>query len=101
MVLAVVVTSCYFFPFILSAFPIANSKMILAVIGLVLLGISLTKKENAGIDRDFITLSLWALAISLIAFISITIIILLTILSPPISYLCGYGSEAPTLLCFL
>ena len=73
MVFAVAVTSCYFFPFILASFPMANSKMILAVIGLVLLGVSLTKKGNAGIDRDFITLSLWALAISLIAFISITI----------------------------
>lgn len=73
MVFSVAVTSCYFFPFILATFPLANSKMILAVIGLVLLGVSLIKKGNAGIDRDFITLSLWALAISLIAFISITI----------------------------
>lgn len=72
MVFMVAVTSCYFFPFILADFPIANSKMILAVIGLVLLGYSLTKKGNAKIDRDFITLSLWALAVSLIAFVSMT-----------------------------
>lgn len=72
MIFGVAVTSCYFFPFILADFPVANSKMILAVIGLVLLGYSLTKKGNAKIDRDFITLSLWALAVSLIAFVSMT-----------------------------
>lgn len=72
-IFAIAVTSCYFFPFVLDALPMANSKMILAVIGLVLLGISLIKKGNAIIDHDFLSLSLWALAISLIAFISITI----------------------------
>lgn len=70
---AVVVTSCYFFPFVPAALPMANSKMILAVVGLVLLGIDLTKKGNAAVDHDFLTLSIWALAISLIAFVSITI----------------------------
>lgn len=69
---AVVVTSCYFFPFVPAALPMANSKMILAVIGLVLLGISLTKKGNASVDRDFLNLSLWAFAISLVAFVSVT-----------------------------
>lgn len=72
MLLAVVVTSCYFFPFILSAFPMANSKMILAVVGLVWLGVNLTKRGDAAIDRDFITLSLWALAVSLMSFVSMT-----------------------------
>lgn len=72
MLFTVAVTSCYFFPFVLAAFPVANSKMILAVIGLILLGVSLTKKGNARIDRDFLTLSLWAVAISLIAFVSMT-----------------------------
>lgn len=69
---AVVVTSCYLFPFVPAALPMANSKMILAVIGLVLLGISLTKKGNASVDRDFLNLSLWAFAISLVAFVSVT-----------------------------
>lgn len=71
--LVIAVTSCYFFPFILAALPMANSKMILAVVGLVLLGINLTKKGNASIDYDFLKLSVWAFAISLIAFISVTL----------------------------
>lgn len=73
MALAVVVTSCYFFPFVPAVLPMANSKMILAVVGLVFLGINLTKKGNASIDNKFLILSVWALAISLIAFVSITI----------------------------
>ena len=73
MALAVVVTSCYFFPFVPAVLPMANSKMILAVVGLVFLGINLTKKGNASVDNKFLILSVWALAISLIAFVSITI----------------------------
>lgn len=73
MAFAAVVTSCYFFPFVLTALPMANSKMILAAVGLVLLGINLTKKGNASVDNQFLNLSVWALAISFIAFFSITI----------------------------
>lgn len=73
MAFAVVVTSCYFFPFVLAALPIANSKMILAVVGLVLLGVNLVKKSNALVDNEFLNLTGWAFAISLIAFVSITI----------------------------
>jgi len=71
--LVIAVTSCYFFPFILAALPMANSKMILAVMGLVLLGINLTKNGNAFVDRDFLRLTVWAFAISLIAFVSVTL----------------------------
>lgn len=72
-IFAVAVASCYFFPFVPAILPLANSKMILAVVGLVLLGINLTKKGNASIDYDFLKLSVWAFAISLIAFISVTL----------------------------
>lgn len=72
-VMTVAVTSCYFFPFVLGAFPIANSKMILAAWGLVMFGVNLAKKGNAGIDFDFVNLSFWALGISLMAYVSITV----------------------------
>lgn len=72
MICLVVVTSCYFFPFVLKAFPVANSKMILAVVGLVMLGINLSKKGNAILDKGFLNLTLWAFAISIIAFMSMT-----------------------------
>lgn len=68
----VAITSCYFFPFVLTALPLVNSKMLLAVVGLIFLGYNLTKKGNARLDQDFLTLSLWALAISIISFLSIS-----------------------------
>lgn len=73
MVITVVLTSCYFFPFVLEALPIANSKMILALLGLIMFSINLAKKGNAGTNFDFVQLSAWALIISLIAYASITI----------------------------
>lgn len=73
MVITVALTSCYFFPFVLEALPIANSKMILALLGLIMFGINLAKKGNAGTNFDFVQLSAWALIISLIAYASITI----------------------------
>lgn len=72
-IFAVAVTSCYFFPFVPAVLPQANSKMILAVVGLVLLGINLTKKSNASVDHDFLNLTIWAFTISLISFISVTL----------------------------
>lgn len=70
LLLGMVVASCYFFPFVLERFPIANSKMIMAVVGLVLFGLNLVKKSNAVWDKDFILLSITALLMSLIAFAS-------------------------------
>lgn len=73
MVITIVLTSCYFFPFVLEALPIANSKMTLAALGLVMFGINLAKKGNAGTDFNFVKLSAWGLAISLAAYTAITI----------------------------
>lgn len=66
----VVVMSCYMFPFVPVALPFANSKMILAVIGLVMLGINLVKNGRGQISRDFVNLTLCAFAVSIIAFFS-------------------------------
>lgn len=71
--ITLVVTSCYFFPFVLAIFPIANSKMILAAFGLVILFLNLAKKRHAGVDFDFISLTLWALLVSLITYAAITV----------------------------
>lgn len=68
--LGVIVTSCYLFPFVLASFPVGNSKMILAVIGLLILGYNLVKKNDAAIDKGFLVLSIWSIVISLIAGIS-------------------------------
>ena len=70
MILGVVVTSCYIFPFVLASFPLGNSKMILAVIGLIILGYNLYKRSDAAIDKGFLILSIWAIIVSLIAGVS-------------------------------
>ena len=68
--LTIAVTSCYFFPFVPKTLPEANSKMLIAVVGLLCLGYNLIKKREGSIDRDFLVLSLYAFAISLIAMLS-------------------------------
>lgn len=61
--LGIITTSCYFFPFILIDFPVANSKMIMAAIGLLLIVLKRNQINNE-ILKDFITLSIWALGVS-------------------------------------
>lgn len=74
MIVGVVVTSCYLFPFILAAFPIANSKMIMAATGIAIFAFRIYKRESASdVDRSFITLTLWSLAVSFVAWLSTVI----------------------------
>lgn len=70
MLIGVVVTSCFFFPFQLSVLPAANSKMILAEVGLIMLGIQLFNHRDAQIDNGFLRLTAWSFVISFIAFMS-------------------------------
>lgn len=73
MPLTVIFASCFLFPFVPAALPIANSKMLMAAAGLVIFIVDLSRKQNAGIDRDFLKLTVFALFISLAAFVSMTI----------------------------
>lgn len=67
----VVVTSCYIFPFVLSAFPLANSKMIMAAIGIGLYAIGIFQdRGNTNVGKAFLQLTLWALAVSFISWIA-------------------------------
>ena len=68
----IVLTSCYFFPFVLEAFPVANSKMILAAVGLFLFGMKMIQDREARISKNFLSISIWAIAVSLIASFSMT-----------------------------
>ena len=64
-ILTIVITSFYFFPFEFSFLPGMNTKMIMAAIGLVILGVNLLKGEKANIGKDFFVLSLFAIVVSL------------------------------------
>lgn len=72
-IITVIITSLYLFPIELKAFPGINSKMVLAAIGLVWCLCSISQKNNGEIDKGFARLSLWALAVSVIGFLSVTV----------------------------
>lgn len=67
-----VLTSFYFFPFEFAFLPGANTKMVMAGISLVVLGIQLAQKRNAVMNKDFFILSLLACLVSLAGLIAVS-----------------------------
>lgn len=72
-IVSIILVSFYFFPIEFLAFPGVNTKMVLAFWGLLIFGKELAQKRNAGMDKDFFVLSLWALGISLISLVTMTV----------------------------
>lgn len=71
--LTCVVTSFYFFPIVFTFLPAANTKMVLATCGVVVLGFRLARNRVAAIlDKDFLILSVWAFAISMMSLFTMT-----------------------------
>lgn len=70
--LALVVLSFYFFPFEFTFIPGMNTKMMLAGIGLAVLAIQFAKKRKVAVDNDFLLITILAVIVSLIGFISVT-----------------------------
>lgn len=66
----VILTSFYFFPFEFVFLPGVNTKMALAGVGLVLLGLRLAKGRNSQLNKDIPTLTLYAFFVSLMSFIT-------------------------------
>lgn len=71
--IGVVLASCYYFPFALASFPVANSKMVMALVGLLILIVNRIKKGDKDIDNGLVQLGLWALALSFVSFLASTI----------------------------
>lgn len=67
-----IITSFYFFPFEFTFLPGINTKMIMAGIGLVLLGINLGRSKESVFNRDIFFVSLFAAAVSLAGYTSAT-----------------------------
>lgn len=67
-----ILVSLYFFPFEFSFLQGINTKMILATVGLVLLGINIAISKSAQIDKSFFSLSFIAGLMSLVGLFSIT-----------------------------
>ena len=70
-ILVGIITSFYFFPFVSSLLPMANTKMVMALFGLILLGIKLARGQKAEISKDFFLLSLFAIGVSLAGLIAV------------------------------
>ena len=71
-VLLVLLTSCYYFPFETIFLPGANTKMILAAISLPVILVQMASGVIKGVRRDFSQLLLWALFMSLACLFSVT-----------------------------
>lgn len=65
----VIFASCYYFPFALAAVPGANSKMLMALVG-VSLFIFNGIKYKSGINESLIKLGLWALGLSFVSILT-------------------------------
>lgn len=67
-----IVFSCYFFPFEFTFLPGLNTKMVLAVIGLMLLALQWVKEKGMTTGKDMLAVSVWATIFSLFSFFSVT-----------------------------
>ena len=72
-ILTGIITSLYFFPFIFKAFPLQNTKNILAAVGVVILLIQLSRKRGGFCNKDIVNLIFIATGVSLIGFFSVAI----------------------------
>ena len=72
-VFTIVVTSFYFFPFEFTFLPGVNTKMAMAGLGLVILGIQLGKSRDSQINKDLFLLSIFASVVSLVGQVSVVV----------------------------
>lgn len=72
-IFTILITDFYYFPIEFVFLPGVNTKMLLAGIGLVMFGFNLARYRMGQIDKGFLWLSLAALCVSFISYISIVI----------------------------
>lgn len=70
-ILLIIVCSSYFFPYTLTKFPVANSKMMVAAIGLVLFSWEQIRNKTLGIRGDLFPMLVLGLLFSLSSFFSV------------------------------
>lgn len=71
--LTLVFTSFFFFPFYPTFLPMVNTKMMLAAMGGILLLMKLARNRSAQIDKGIFSVSLWAALVSLASLISMVL----------------------------
>lgn len=70
--IGVVILSFYYFPVTLAVLPVSNTKNLMAALGAVLAVVEFSRKRHNFIDRDFLSITLLALLVSLAGLLSIT-----------------------------
>ena len=73
MVLTGILVSFFFFPFEFAALPGVNTKMMLAVLGLVFIAIDLIRRRSFTIPKEFLLLIALASAVSLASLLSVAL----------------------------
>lgn len=71
--LTLVFTSFFFFPFYFTFLPTVNTKMMMAVLGGILLVIEAARKRSAQIDSGILSVSAWAALVSLASMLSMVL----------------------------
>lgn len=71
--LVIGLTSFFLFPFFFSFLPMINTKMILAVLGLMAYVLDRLKGETVDFERGLWSISAWALGVSFCSFLAMTI----------------------------
>ncbi len=71
-ILLLIVASLYFFPFAPTFLPAMNTKMMMAGIGLIVIGFQLAKGQKPVLDKDFLIIAGLAALVSIIGFAAIT-----------------------------
>lgn len=73
--LAIVMTgiifSMYIFPFQFTFFPVGNTKIYIAVVGLFLFGADLVRRREFSVDRSMFVITLWAMMVSFCSILSL------------------------------
>lgn len=72
-IFSILITDFYFFPIEFIFLPGINTKMVLAGISLIILGFNLARHRSGQIDKAFLWLSLSALCVSFVSYISIVV----------------------------
>ena len=70
-IVSVFFTSFYFFPFEFEFLPGINTKLVMAVIGLVSFGFNIARNKSGLLNKDFLNLSVIALLISFISYVTV------------------------------
>lgn len=73
MILTGILMSLFYFPFEFTFLPGINTKMLLAVVGLVLMGLTFARRQTFTFPRDMLILVMIACCVSVVAYFSQTI----------------------------